>query len=80
MLGSLFRILRPIRIIKRKGLMAGLFGGDRKWLVLGAIVFVGGRLKSLLGMGEPQPVFTEELKPGERLVIAANGSSKRRRK
>lgn len=80
MVGSLFRILRPIRLIKRKGLTAGLFGGDRKWLALGGIVFLGGRVKSLFGFGDPAPVYTEELKPGQRLVIAHAEPRKRRRR
>ena len=80
MFASLFRVLRPIRLIKRKGLTAGLFGGDTKWLVLGGIVFIGSRIKSLFGFGEPEPVYTEVLKPGQRLVIAHDEPKKRRRR
>ena len=80
MFGSLFRILRPIRLIKRKGITAGLFGGDRKWLALGGIVFLGGRIKSLFGFGDPEPVYIEELKPGERLVVAHAEARRRRRR
>ena len=74
-MGSLFRLLRPMRIIKRKALTQGLFGGDRKWLVLGGIVFVFGRLKGLLGFGEPQPVYTEVLKPGEEFAFTQSALS-----
>lgn len=80
MFGSLFRILRPMRLIKRKGLTSGLFGGDRKWLALGGIVFLGGRIKSLFGFGDPEPVYTEILKPGERVVVAHAEPRRRRRR
>lgn len=80
MFGSLFKILRPIRLIKRKGVTAGLFGGDRKWLMLGGIVFIGGKLKALLGFGDPEPVYIEDLKPGERLVVAHPESTRRRKR
>lgn len=80
MFGSLFRILRPVRLIKRKALTAGLFGGDRKWLFLGAVVFIGGKVKELFGFGEPQQVFFEEIKPGQRLVLAHDEPPRRRRR
>ncbi len=80
MFGSLFRILRPVRLIKRKAITAGLFGGDRKWLVLGGIVFVAGKVKALFGFGEPEPVYIEEIKAGQRLVVAHAEPRKRRRR
>jgi hypothetical protein len=78
MFGSLFRLLRPIRIIKRKAILKGLFGGDRKWLALGGIVFVGGRIRSLLGFGDPQPVYIEDLAAGDRVVVAHEEPRRRR--
>lgn len=80
MLGSVFRILRPIRIIKRKAITKGLFGGDRKWLLLGGIVFVSGRIRSLLGFGEPEPVYIEELEAGQRVVVAHEQPRGRRKR
>ena len=80
MFGSLFRILRPVRLIKRKAITAGLFGGDRRWLILGGMVFIGGRVKALFGFGEPEPVYIEELKPGQRFVVAHDEPRKRRRR
>jgi hypothetical protein len=79
MFGTFFRFLRPFRLIKRKGVTSGLFGGDRKWLALGGIVFIGSRIKSMFGFGEPAPVYTEVLKPGERVVVA-HAEKRRRRK
>ncbi len=80
MFGSLFRILKPIRLIKRKGITAGLFGGSKGWLALAGIVWVFGRIKSVLGFGEPERVFVEELKAGQRLVVAHDQRATRRSK
>lgn len=80
MFGSLFRILRPIRLIKRKGLISGVFGGDRKWLALWLLVTAGGKIKSLFGYGEPEQVYLEDLKPGERLVVAHPEAARRRKR
>lgn len=77
---SFFRLIRPIRLIKRKGITAGLFGGSRGWLALGGIVWFFGRVKSIFGFGEPEPVFIEDLKPGQRLVIAHSDAAKRKRR
>lgn len=80
MFGSLFRILRPVRLIKRKGLLSGVFGGNRVWLALGGIVWAGGKVRRLFGFGDPAPVFAEEIKPGERFVVAHAEPSRRRRR
>ena len=80
MFRSFFRILRPVRLIKRKAITAGLFGGDRKWLILGGMVFLGGKVKELFGFGEPQQVFLEEIEPGQRLVLAHDQPRRRRRR
>ena len=68
------------RLIKRKVLSKGLFGGDRKWLALGGVIFVFGRIRSVLGFGDPEPVYIEELKPGERLVTAHSEPPRRRKR
>jgi hypothetical protein len=80
MFGSLFRILRPIRLIKRRALTKGLFGGDRKWLVLGGIVFAGGKIRDLFGFGEPEPVYVEEIERNERMIVAHSATSKRKKR
>lgn len=79
MFTSLFRLLRPMRLIKRKGLTAGLFGGDSKWLAIGGLVWAAGKVRSGLGFGDPEPVYIEDLKPGQRLVIAHSEPRKKRR-
>lgn len=80
MFGAFFRLLRPVRLIKRRALIKGVFGGDRTWLTLGLIVWVGGRIKALFGFGEPEPVYTEEITSGQRFVLAHSDPPKRRRR
>lgn len=81
MFGAFFRLLRPVRLIKRRALLKGLLGGDRTWLVLGIIVWLGGKIRSLFGGGEPVAVYTEEIGSGERFVLAhVDAPTKKRRK
>lgn len=68
------------RMIKRKVLTKGLFGGDRKWLALGTVIYVFGRIRGVLGFGEPETVYVEELKSGERLVTAHSEPPRRRKR
>lgn len=77
---GLLRILKPMRIIKRRALLKGLFGGDRKWLVIGGVVFMWGRMKAVLGFGEPQTVMVEEIAKGDRVVLAHERERPRRRR
>ncbi|MEM7092902.1 MAG: hypothetical protein AAF567_07860 [Actinomycetota bacterium] len=79
MFRSFFRILKPVRLIKRRAITRGLFGGDRTWLVLGGLVWIGGRIRALFGFGEPQPVYTHEIDSGSRFVLAHSDPPRRRR-
>lgn len=67
-------------LLRRKALRSGLLGGDRKWLSVFVTMFVWGRIKSLFGFGEPQPVYIEEAGPGQRFVVAHQDSSTSKRK
>lgn len=80
MIGSLIRLIRPVRLIKRKGLVSGLFGGNSTWLALGGTVWFFGKLRELMGFGEPETVLVKDLKPGERLVFAHANADKRSRR
>lgn len=80
MLGSLIRLIRPVRLIKRKGLVSGLFGGNKGWLALGGTVWFFGKVRELIGFGEPESALIRELKPGERLVLAHAEPAKRSRR
>lgn len=77
---SLFRFLRPMRYARRKAVYAGLFGGNRKWMALGGLAWAFNMVGRLFGLGEPAPVYAEELKPGQRLVIAHPEAKSRRQR
>lgn len=79
-MASLRRLLKPTVLIKRNAVLKGILGGDRKWLIMGIVVWVGGKAKSLLGFGVPKPVYLETVKQGQRLVIAHQDSSNRRKR
>lgn len=60
--------------------MRGVFGGDRLWLTIGGVIWTRRKIKELLGRGEPEPVYTEEVEPGERVVMVHSESTSRRRR
>jgi len=57
-----------LRRLTRLGITRGLLGGDRRWLALGTAVF-GLRALAKLATKEPKVVYSEDLAPGESLVI-----------
>ena len=56
-------------LLLRQGFKRGVLGGNRTWLVVGGAA-LGLRLLRKLSGSEPKVVYSEELKPGEALVIA----------
>ena len=52
----------------RRAQMKGLLGGSKGWTILWAVLFGKRVLKRLAG-NEPEVVYSEELRPGEALVI-----------
>jgi hypothetical protein len=58
-----------IKYLLRRGLRDGLFGGDRRWVVLGALALVA-RMATRAARHKPEVVFSEQLGVGERLIIA----------
>lgn len=80
---QLLALLRPMAYLRRRALYAGILGGKRRWLIWGGAAWILHGLRSVLGKGAPTPVHTEELRPGERLVVLHNptrpsGSRQRR--
>lgn len=67
---GLVRFLRPMRLLRRRAVTAGLLGGSRFWLVAGGAAWMAHWAGRVLGTSEPRPVYTEELGAGERIVIA----------
>lgn len=74
------RFFRPGVLLRRKAVRTGLFGGDRKWLTLWVVMFLWRKIKSLFGFGDPEPVMIEDVKPGQRFVVAHEDSPKSLRK
>jgi len=54
--------------LARTGLRKGVLEGSRPWLYTG-IAAVALRVVQRIGRAQPQTVYAEELKPGERLEI-----------
>ncbi len=69
-----------MRYVRRRAVTRGLFGGDRKWLVLGGIAWMFRFARRIFGFGEPEPLYTKELEPGERFVVVHNPPPPRRRR
>jgi hypothetical protein len=58
-----------LRSAERLGINRGLFGGSRSWLYLGTGLWT---LRTVRRLAERKPeiLISEELKPGQRIVIA----------
>lgn len=58
-----------LRSAERLGINRGLFGGSRGWLYVGTGLWT---LRTVRRLAErrPEVLISEELKPGERIVIA----------
>ena len=60
--------------------MRGVFGGDRFWLTIGGVIWTRRKIKDLLGQGEPEPVYTEEVGAGDRVVLVHSETTSRRQR
>ncbi|MCY4037668.1 MAG: hypothetical protein OXF64_09495 [bacterium] len=56
--------------LRRQGVVRGLLGGRRAWLVLGAMAWTIRLLRRFAGTRQLRTVSTEELRPGEGLLIS----------
>lgn len=61
-------LLSPLALARRKSVRQGFLGGDRTWMVIGAMVWVPRLLRRLFGRTS-EVVASEVLQPGERLVL-----------
>jgi hypothetical protein len=68
-------------IARRRAITDGLFGGNRRWLVLGGLAWALRALQWASAKDE-QVVYVAELKPGETLVLSREAPEdvERRRK
>jgi hypothetical protein len=62
---------RVVRILRRNGVRKGIFGGSRGWAAV-AVGTWGYTTLKRMARREPELVFSEELKPGERIIISNN--------
>lgn len=66
---TLLRFLRPMLYARRKAVFAGIYGGNRTWLVIGGAAWVFHWLGRLVGLADPTPRYTQELSRGERVIV-----------
>lgn len=72
-------LLSPFAYARRAGIYRGLFGGDRRWLLIGGTVIVAGKLRRFFGRST-EIVTIEELKPGQPLRLEAIPAPSRRQR
>ena len=59
-----------LSFVWRHATRKGLFGGDRRWMAVFAVIGAAKLLRRLSGSGKPpQPVYRTTLKPGETLTV-----------
>ena len=59
---------RLVRVLLRNGWRRGVLGGSRPWVIAGGVALAVRVLQKLVG-SEERVVYSEELRPGETLVI-----------
>jgi hypothetical protein len=78
--GGTFSLSTMLPAARRRAFTDGLFGGDRKWLVLGSLAWALRGIQWARTRDE-QVVYATTLEPGETLVLARQApKGKRRRK
>ncbi len=60
----------PLPLARRSALYRGVLGGDRSWLMIGAVVWIPKLLKRAFGKNE-EVVLTEKLMPGQAIRVEA---------
>ena len=63
------RGLTRVALLRRRALRQGLLGGSRGWTYVWAALFAARLLKRLTS-GKEEILLTEEIKPGETLIIS----------
>jgi hypothetical protein len=74
------RLLRPSALLRRRFIVNGVMGGNRKWLILGGAAWFLHYARRILFGSDPVAVYTEELAPGEKLVITHIARPEKRRR
>jgi hypothetical protein len=63
-------IFSPFVLLRRNSLYKGLLGGDRTWVLVGAVVWLPRLVKKAFGR-TPEVVTIEKLPPGQAIRIQA---------
>lgn len=63
---------------RRRAITEGVFGGNRRWLVLGGLAWAL-RAYQYASTREPQVVYRAEIRPGETLVFERQEPKKTKR-
>jgi hypothetical protein len=64
---------------RRKAITEGLFGGNKRWLVLGSLAW-GLRAYQYATTRDERVVYAAELKPGETLVLRRQAPKKQKKR
>jgi hypothetical protein len=64
-------------LLRRNGLNRGFLGGSRPWMVIGGIAY-GARMVRWLARRRQEVVFSQEIRPGERLLVTPIAASEKR--
>ena len=59
----------PLGYVRRQAIRRGVMGGSRAWLILGGLAWGFRLLRRVASTRRLRAVLTEELRPGESLVI-----------
>jgi hypothetical protein len=73
-------ITRASAVLRRRFIYDGILGGNRKWLILGGLAFGAHHLRRTVGTSAVQAVYTEDLLPGEKLMITHAARPQKRRR
>ena len=58
-----------LRFLERTGVARGVFGASKGWFYVGAGLWTVRKVRTL-GAGRSEVLISEELRPGQRLVVA----------
>ena len=63
-------VRHPLGYLRRQAVVRGLLGGQRIWLVVGGLAWGFRLLRRVASTRQLRPVLTQELRPGESLIVS----------
>jgi len=60
----------PLSYLRRQAIVRGVVGGRRAWLILGGMAWAIRLLSRVAGVRRLRTVLTQELRPGESLLVS----------